>query len=102
VEFYNGTALINTQKHKPYTWSWQNVSVGKYTITAKSYYNSDAFTISLPVTISVLTQNKIATASIASSEEVVSQATKFAFTNFDVAADPKGNLLVWSAINSKS
>ncbi|RJG05287.1 hypothetical protein D3870_03980 [Noviherbaspirillum cavernae] len=36
VEFFNGTTLIGTATAAPYTYSWNNVPAGSYTITAKA------------------------------------------------------------------
>jgi len=34
VKFYNGTILLGTVTSSPYSFTWKNVAVGKYTITA--------------------------------------------------------------------
>lgn len=53
VEFYRGTTLLNTQYSAPYRYYWENVSSGKYTITAKAYDNSGKVTTSSGVSITV-------------------------------------------------
>jgi hypothetical protein len=40
VQFYNGTALLGTVPAAPYTWSWNNVAAGSYTLTARAVYDS--------------------------------------------------------------
>lgn len=57
VEFYNGPTLLNTSTISPYTYSWTNVAVGTYTITAKAYDNLSASTVSSAITIKVLNAN---------------------------------------------
>jgi hypothetical protein len=53
VDFYNGTTLLGTDNSTPYSFSWNNVAVGSYSITAIATDNSGAFTISAPVAITV-------------------------------------------------
>ncbi len=36
VEFYNGATLLETQMGAPYTFNWNNVKAGSYTLTAKA------------------------------------------------------------------
>jgi RHS repeat-associated protein len=36
VEFFNGATLIGTDTSAPYSFTWNNVSVGSYTLTAKA------------------------------------------------------------------
>ncbi|MBC7485376.1 MAG: hypothetical protein H7282_01310, partial [Cytophagaceae bacterium] len=57
VEFYNGSTLLNTDLTAPYTYSWTGVGAGNYKITAKAYDNSDASTVSAPVSITVTNTN---------------------------------------------
>ena len=68
VKFYNGTTLLATKTAAPYTYSWTNVAVGTYTITAKATDNSAAVTTSTAVTIVVqaATGNQLPTVSITS------------------------------------
>src|SRR5205085_8488688 len=40
VEFYNGSSLLHTEFKVPYTYSWENVPAGNYTITAKATDNN--------------------------------------------------------------
>jgi hypothetical protein len=53
VEFYNGTTLLGTDAATPFTYSWTNVTVGSYTITAKAYDNVNAVTTSSSISIQV-------------------------------------------------
>ncbi len=53
VEFYNGTTLLNTDAVAPYTFSWNSVTAGVYSVSAKVYDNLNAFATSSPITITV-------------------------------------------------
>jgi photosystem II stability/assembly factor-like uncharacterized protein len=56
VEFYNGGTLIGTgNSGNPFTFSWTNVAVGNYTITAKAYDNLNGTTTSSAITVTVST-----------------------------------------------
>ena len=53
VEFYNGITLLTTEATAPYSYTWTNVAVGTYMITARAYDNANATTTSSTVTIQV-------------------------------------------------
>lgn len=53
VEFYNGSTLLGTLTASPYTYTWNNVATGTYTLTAKAYDDVNAFTTSSPVNLTV-------------------------------------------------
>ena len=53
VKFYNGTTLLRTEFTYPYTYNWENVPAGTYTITAVAADNWGAHTTSAPVTITI-------------------------------------------------
>ena len=55
VDFYRGTTLLGTDNTAPYTFSWTNVAVGNYALTAKATDNSGAITTSATVNIVVKT-----------------------------------------------
>jgi aryl-phospho-beta-D-glucosidase BglC (GH1 family) len=55
VDFYNGTTLLGSDNTAPYTFSWANVTVGNYALTAKATDNSGAVTTSSTVNIVVKT-----------------------------------------------
>jgi len=57
VKFYNGTTLLRTEYEFPYTYHWENVPAGTYTITAVATDNWGAHTTSAPVTIRVTSAN---------------------------------------------
>src|SRR6266404_4749323 len=53
VDFYQGTTLVGTATTSPYTISWNNVTAGGYTLTARATDNLGASSTSSPVSISV-------------------------------------------------
>jgi beta-glucanase (GH16 family) len=52
VDYYNGTTLLGSTA-SPYTYAWNNLPVGTYTIKAVATDNKGAFTISSPITFTV-------------------------------------------------
>ncbi len=57
VDFYNGTTLLKSVTTAPYTFSWANVAVGTYSITAKATDNLNAVTTSTAVSVVVKATN---------------------------------------------
>jgi RHS repeat-associated protein len=53
VEFYNGANLLGTSTSAPYTYTWNNVAAGSYTLSAKATDNRGAVTASSAATITV-------------------------------------------------
>lgn len=53
VEFYAGTALLNTDTTVPFSFAWNNATAGNYVLTAKAYDNLDASSTSAAVNITV-------------------------------------------------
>jgi uncharacterized protein (DUF2141 family) len=53
VDFYNGTTLLGTATTSPYSFTWNNVSSGTYTLTAIATDNGGATTTSSPVSVTV-------------------------------------------------
>lgn len=53
VEFYRDTVLLGSDTTSPYTYSWVNVAVGTYKLTAKAYDNAGGVTTSAIVNVQV-------------------------------------------------
>ncbi len=53
VEFYSGATLLGTDTTSPYSYLWNNVVSGSYSLTAKAFDNGGASTVSAPVSITV-------------------------------------------------
>ncbi|HEU4932460.1 MAG TPA: Ig-like domain-containing protein, partial [Pyrinomonadaceae bacterium] len=51
VEFYQGTTLLNTDTVAPYSFAWNNVTAGTYSLTAKATDNNGAVTPSNAITV---------------------------------------------------
>ena len=54
VEFFNGTTKLGEDVAGPYSFVWNNLAAGTYTITARATDNQSAATTSTPVTITVV------------------------------------------------
>ncbi len=57
VEFYSGPTLIGSDDTSPYSFEWNNVMAGNYTITSKATDNDALFTTSTPVNVVVEIDN---------------------------------------------
>jgi hypothetical protein len=55
VEFYQGATLLGTSTTAPYSFNWQNVAAGSYSLTSKAYDNLNAVTTSATVNVIVNT-----------------------------------------------
>lgn len=53
VEFYSGDTLLVQDDSSPYSFTWNNVSEGSYSLTAKAFDDDSASTISSAVNITV-------------------------------------------------
>jgi predicted double-glycine peptidase len=57
IQFYNGSSLLAEDTIGPYTFTWSNVGVGSYTLTARVVYDSGSTLDSSPVTVAVRRNN---------------------------------------------
>ncbi len=57
VAFYNGSKLLETKYSAPYTFTWNNVKKGKYTLTAKATDNDGLVAASKKVSLTVSVYN---------------------------------------------
>jgi regulation of enolase protein 1 (concanavalin A-like superfamily) len=53
VEFYNGATKLGEDLTAPYSFAWNNVPVGTYTVTARAFDNTGASANSAPISIIV-------------------------------------------------
>lgn len=53
VEFYQGSTLLGQDTASPYSFAWNNVAAGVYSLTAKSFDNNGGVTTSAPVSVTV-------------------------------------------------
>ena len=90
VDFYNGNTLLGTDSTSPYSFTWNNVAAGNYTITAKVTDNGLLVTTSAAVAISVYTPNVAPTVSITSPVAAAAFAAPASITINAAAADTDG------------
>ena len=55
VDFYRGTTLLGTDTTSPYSYTWSNVAIGNYSLTAKATDSSGATKTSAAIAITVKT-----------------------------------------------
>jgi sulfur relay (sulfurtransferase) DsrF/TusC family protein len=65
VEYYAGATLIGQSTAAPYQVTWNNITGGAYTLTARAIDNRNGSTVSAPITVNV-TGNQMPQASITS------------------------------------
>ena len=53
VQFFQGTTLLNEDSSAPFSFDWNNVAAGNYSLTAKAFDNAGATTSSAAVPITV-------------------------------------------------
>jgi chitinase len=53
VDFYNGSTLLGTATASPYSFAWNNVTAGSYTITAKATDNAGGTSTSAAISITI-------------------------------------------------
>ncbi len=85
VEFYNGSTLLGQDSSAPYTYNWNNVSAGSYSIIAKAYDNEGASTTSsVSITVTGVGGNELPTVTITNPQ---SGATFTAGATINIAAN---------------
>ena len=53
VQFFNGSVLLGAATAPPYSFPWNNVPAGNYSLTAKAVYDAGSNVVSAPVTVAV-------------------------------------------------
>ena len=53
VQFYNGATLLGTVASAPYSYSWNSVGAGTYSLSAKAVYDSGSTVASTPANVTV-------------------------------------------------
>jgi len=91
VEFYDGDTLLRTEKLFPYTFTWKDVPVGKYKITAKATNNFGLVTTSAVAHI-VVVPNKAPTVSITNLANYQRFTAPAAISLIASAKDPDGTI----------
>lgn len=57
VEFFSGTTKLGEDLTSPYTFTWNNVAAGSYSLTARATDNKNGVTTSAPISITVTDSN---------------------------------------------
>lgn len=55
VQFFNGSTLLGEDTTAPYSWTWNGVATGRYTLFAQAVYDGGSVMSSAPVNMSVQT-----------------------------------------------
>jgi hypothetical protein len=92
VEFFNGATKLGESSNAPYTFTWNGVGAGSYTLTARATDDAGGVTTSTPVTITVTTANAAPTVSITSPADGAVFAWKPTITVTATAGDPDGTV----------
>ena len=92
VDFYNGNTLLGSDNSSPYTFTWNNVATGNYTITAKATDNGSLVTTSTAVAISVYTPNVAPSVSVTSPAANATFASPATITLSANASDDDGTI----------
>ncbi|MCW5632277.1 MAG: fibronectin type III domain-containing protein [Rubrivivax sp.] len=66
VQFFAGSTLLGTVSTAPYGWSWADVPLGTYTLTARATDNRGAVTTSGPIAVTVRLPNQPPTVTLTS------------------------------------
>jgi Cellulase (glycosyl hydrolase family 5)/Bacterial Ig domain len=92
VDFYAGTTLIQSVVSPPYTFTWENVPVGTYNITAKATDNLNAIATSAVslIRVSIPNQNPIVTMTTPTHQATYLTNTPIPLTA--TASDPDGSI----------
>jgi len=95
VAFYNGATLLFTDNAAPYAYSWTNVSVGSYALTAKATDNLGLSTTTAAATVTVTTTTPVNQAPIVSLTAPTNGTSVTAPGTFNLtatASDADGNI----------
>jgi len=91
LQFYNGSTLLGTDTSSPYSYAWNNIAAGNYTITAKATDANGVSTMSGAITISV-TSPSSPTVSITSPANGSSYKVGTTFTITSSASETNGTI----------
>jgi RHS repeat-associated protein len=93
VRFYRGSTLLGTDTTAPYTFNWNNVAAGTYSITARATDNANATTTSAAVSVTVVTTpNQPPTVSLSSPANGSSFTAPASVSLAATAADANGTV----------
>ena len=90
VEFFNGATKLGEDATAPYTFTWNNVSAGSYTVSARATDDLGGTTTSTPSSITVTAANTPPTVSLTSPTDGAIFPWKPTITITATASDPGG------------
>ena len=97
VEFYNGTTLLGSSSAAPYSFTWNNVIAGNYTLTVAATDNQNAKTtssaISITVTDSKATLNRHPIIKILNPRKGINYDNMSTIEIDAIASDPDGTVI---------
>lgn len=91
IDFFNGATLLGTATTSPYKFTWTNVAIGNYSLTAKATDNSGGVKTSTAVAITVKT-NVVPTVSISSPAANATFTTPASIPITATASDTDGTI----------
>jgi subtilisin family serine protease len=98
VDFYNGSTFLGSAAAVPYSFTWNGVAAGSYTLSARAYDNLGAWTDSIAVTVTVTGAVARSNVALAANGGLATASSQYS-VNYPVAAvingDRKG--LVWGS-----
>jgi DNA-binding beta-propeller fold protein YncE len=86
VDFFNGGALLGSDATSPYAFTWSNVAVGSYSLTAKATDNAGAIAISSAVGVTVKAAVVVPNAPTITTQPTSRSVTAGQTATFSVAA----------------
>lgn len=102
VEFYDGPGLLGTANVAPYTWTVQNLPVGQYSYTARSYDNNGADGASNTVVVTVASTNQPPTFDTTAPFGAVKNSTTSAIDMTAKALDADGTVALVEFYNGST
>jgi len=92
VEFFNGTTKLGEDTTAPFTYAWNGVGAGTYSLTARATDDLGAGTTSVTSTISVASNNTAPSVSISYPVDAAIFTWKPSITIAALASDPDGTV----------
>jgi regulation of enolase protein 1 (concanavalin A-like superfamily) len=92
VEFYQGTVRLGEDITAPYSFDWNSVAAGNYSLTARAFDNTGASTISSPINVTVIQPNALPVVSLTAPANNASFNAPASITIIANAADSDGTI----------
>ena len=92
VEFFRGTTRLGEDLTSPYSYDWNNVGAGSYSLTARATDDQGAVTSSTAVTVTVTDPNQVPVVRVTSPENHAAFLTGSTVTIDAIASDADGTI----------